>query len=156
MQHASGILQERESTTRHAIGCRCTARAAEWTWWRVCLRPNTKHRTLLLLEPIWRPPTPPSCRRSSGVSYLFYKHVGDAGLPSRGVSGEGGNKDRTTCELPAMAREGHRYNCGGGEPPPLTVSPLQHVGAVGGLKKMSPQLCPMLKGDRTEAAYVGR
>ena len=61
-------------------------------------------------------------RRTTDISDLISELSGAAGLPSQAVSGEGGDKERTTNSLPDPAHAGYHDHFDVGKPPPPMVS----------------------------------
>ena len=68
-----------------------------------------------------------------GDTYLHNGLLGRRGtaeLPHRGVFGAGGNKDGDAGSFLPPAWPGYRHHFVGGKPPPPTVPPMRHVGAL--------------------------
>ena len=50
---------------------------------------------------------------------------------------------------------GYHYNFGGGNPPPPTVTPLEHAGYLESYEKEAPCHCPLRQGGIKEAKTAG-
>ena len=81
---------------------------------------------------------------------------GGAEFPYREVSGTGSNLDGNLGSFPSPEYPGYRHHIGGGKPTPLTVAPMQRVGALLCTELEAPRHRPVLRGGREEVPMAGR
>ena len=81
---------------------------------------------------------------------------GGAEFPYREVSGTGSNLDGDLGSFPSPEYPGYRHHIGGGKPTPLTVAPMQRVGALLCTELEAPRHRPVLRGGREEVPMAGR